>query len=138
MKKILQTWFYTNATNMIMMYGCRVMAWDGLMEVQVERWEGQTEKVISRGGYPTYKTSNSEFLTEIFKKLSYATESDHSLTLDFWEIFLEYFNFWKKIKKLWKQSIYTTVNCCKFVSKITKLEKCVDCVSIKFSYFFNG
>ena len=83
------------------------------------------------------KTSNSEFLTEIFKKLSDATESDHSSTLGFWEIFLEYFNFWKKkIKKLWKQSIYTTINCYKFLSKITKIEKCMDCVSTKFSYIF--
>ena len=107
MKKILQTWFYANATNMIIMYGCRVMAWDGLMEGQVERWEGQTEKVISRGGYPTYKTSNSEFLTEIFKKLSDATEPDHSSTLGFWEIFLEYFNFWKKKSKNCGNNLFT-------------------------------
>ena len=55
------------------------------------------------------KTSNSEFLTEIFKKLSDATESDHSSTLGFWEIFLEYFNFWKKDQKI-VETIYLQYN----------------------------
>ena len=55
------------------------------------------------------KTSNSEFLTEIFKKLSDATESDHSSTLGFWEIFLEHFNFWKKNQKI-VETIYLHYN----------------------------
>ena len=55
------------------------------------------------------KTSNSEFLTEIFKKRSDATESDHSSTLGFWEIFLEYFNFWKKDQKI-VETIYLHYN----------------------------
>ena len=55
------------------------------------------------------KTSNSEFLTEIFKKLPDATESDHSSTLGFWEIFLEYFNFWKKDQKI-VETIYLHYN----------------------------